>query len=104
VVSPFPEKILANYTGALRERGLQVRYLSGQTGPQGFCFLRNATKGLYGDYFSTYFRSAALFSDTVKNITFFNNNQRSDLRSKVPTEIVISNRNFSRKMINFYFY
>jgi hypothetical protein len=92
---------LANYTDALRNRGLHVRYVNGQTGPQGFCFLRSATKGLYGDYFSTYFRFAALFSDTAKNVTFFNNNQRSDLRSKVPTEIIISNRNFSRKKNKF---
>jgi len=104
VVSPWEEKVLANYTDALRNRGLHVRYVNGQTGPQGFCFLRSATKGLYGDYFSTYFRFAALFSDTAKNITFFNNNQRSDLRSKVPTEIIISNRNFSRKKINFSFF
>jgi hypothetical protein len=104
VVSQFQEKILANYTVALRDRGLQVRFVTGQTGPQDFCFIRSATKGLYGDYFSTFFRAAALFSDSAKNVTFFNNNQRSDLRSKVPVEITISNRNFSRKMINFYFF
>lgn len=102
IISQFEEKDLANYTGVLRERGLQVRFVTGHTGPQGFCFLKCTTKGLYGDYFSTYFRSAALFSDTVKNITFYNNNRLSDMRSRAPAVVNITNHNLARKKINFH--
>ncbi len=93
----FEEKDLANYTGILREHGLQARFVTGHTGPQGFCFLKCTTKGLYGDYFSTYFRTAALFSDTVKNVTFYNNNRLGDMRSRAPAFINITNPNLARK-------
>lgn len=74
IISRFEEKDLKNYKGVLqKEGGLNVRFVSGQTGPEDFCFLKSARKEAVGDFYSTYFKTAVLLSDTVKNVTFYIN-------------------------------
>eukprot|EP00590_Aulacoseira_subarctica_P003013 CAMPEP_0172419064 /NCGR_PEP_ID=MMETSP1064-20121228/5511_1 /TAXON_ID=202472 /ORGANISM="Aulacoseira subarctica , Strain CCAP 1002/5" /LENGTH=396 /DNA_ID=CAMNT_0013158335 /DNA_START=154 /DNA_END=1344 /DNA_ORIENTATION=+ len=73
MISRFEEKDLKNYKVVLQERGLTVRFISNQTGPEDFCFLKSARKEVVGDFYSTFFRVAVLLSDTVKNVTFYIN-------------------------------
>ena len=73
MISRFRQKDLKNYKGVLQERGLTVRFISNQTGPEDFCFLKSAQKEVVGDFYSTFFRVAVLLSDTVKNVTFYIN-------------------------------
>eukprot|EP00590_Aulacoseira_subarctica_P009590 CAMPEP_0172429944 /NCGR_PEP_ID=MMETSP1064-20121228/52502_1 /TAXON_ID=202472 /ORGANISM="Aulacoseira subarctica , Strain CCAP 1002/5" /LENGTH=363 /DNA_ID=CAMNT_0013175677 /DNA_START=246 /DNA_END=1337 /DNA_ORIENTATION=+ len=63
------EEELQHFTQALRDRGLQVRFVKGHTGTEDFCFLKTATKEIAGNEKSTFFRNAALLSDTVKSVT-----------------------------------
>jgi len=62
---------LQNFTQALRDRGLQVRFVKGHDSTEDFCFIKTATKEIAGGERSTFFRVAALLSDTVKNVTLF---------------------------------
>ena len=62
---------LQHFTQALRDRDLQVRFVKGHSSPEDFCFLKTATKEIAGGEKSTFFRVAALLSDTVKNVTLF---------------------------------
>ena len=55
----FNEK-LQRHVDALRAKGLQVRIIQGQSGPQDFCFLLKSKKELVGNYQSTFFFWAAL--------------------------------------------
>ena len=51
---------------ALQRRGLQVRYIQGQTGVQDFCFLMHAQKELVGPDKSTFFTWAAILGNASK--------------------------------------
>jgi len=62
---------LQNFTQALRDRGLQVRFVKGHDSTEDFCFIKTATKEIAGGERSSFFRVAALLSDTVKNVTLF---------------------------------
>jgi hypothetical protein len=54
------------YVKAFRERGLQVRVVSGQSRVQGFCFLKKAQKELVGSAVSTFVRWAAFLGDAKR--------------------------------------
>jgi len=71
IISRFDQEQLANYTGVLLERGLQVRFIPPLSGIQGFCFLKSTYKELFGTIRSTYFRMASMLSDVVSNVTTY---------------------------------
>jgi hypothetical protein len=71
IVSRFDEHSLANFTGALIDRGLHVRFISGLSGVQGFCFLKSASKELVGGNRSTYFLMASMLNEHISNVTIF---------------------------------
>jgi hypothetical protein len=70
VVSRFSNNEVTQYLSAMRERGLQVRLIEGQSGRQDFCFLRSAQKELVGVSISTYFYWAARLSNATRIITY----------------------------------
>ena len=71
IMSRFGEEHMQPYVDAMKERGLKVRVVTGQTGVQDFCFLKSSTKEIVGTRKSTYFGWAALLSDTVKRVTAY---------------------------------
>ena len=62
--------VVQQYIDALKQRGLQVRLITNQTGVQDFCFLSKATKELVGVAKSTYVRWAGYLSppSTTTNV------------------------------------
>ena len=60
--------IVQKYIDALKQRGLQVRLITNQTGVQDFCFLSKATKELVGVAKSTYVRWAGYLSPSTTNV------------------------------------
>ena len=71
VVSRFGEEVMQPYIDSMTKRGILARAVTGQTGVQDFCFLKSATKGLVGTWKSTYLKTAAVLSDTVRNVTLY---------------------------------
>ena len=54
------------FVEALKRKGLQVRFIQGQSGVQDFCFLMNAQKELVGSGKSSYFIWAAILGNATK--------------------------------------
>lgn len=54
ILSRFSAKEEQPYIDAMKQRGLQVRFIDGQTGVQDFCFLKSAQKEVIGTALSTY--------------------------------------------------
>jgi hypothetical protein len=98
IVSRFDERSLANFTGALVDRGLHVRFITGLSGVQGFCFLKSAYKELVGGNRSTYFLMASMLNDHVSNVTIFCLNYAGVLCNPDHT---ITNKKLSRIQWNF---
>jgi hypothetical protein len=71
IVSRFDESLLDNFTTVLLQRKLQVRFITGLTGVQGFCFLKSASKELLGGNRSTYFLMSSMLNDHVSNVTIY---------------------------------
>jgi hypothetical protein len=73
LLSRFSEEdVLQPYINSMKDRGLQVRVITGQTGVQDLCFLKSAKKELVGFHRSSYFRYAALMSQSVKSVISYN--------------------------------
>jgi hypothetical protein len=70
VVSRFANDEVDKYLSAMRDRGLQVRLVKGQTSRQDFCFLRSAQKEMVGISISTYFFWAARLSNATRVVTY----------------------------------
>jgi hypothetical protein len=70
IVSRFAQETAQPYIDALTERGLHVRFISGQTGVQDFCFLMQARKEMIGIAISTYFMWAAYLSNCTRVIAY----------------------------------
>jgi hypothetical protein len=70
VVSRFSNGELDKYLSAMRDRGLRVRLIKGQSGRQDFCFLRSAQKEMVGVSISTYFYWAARLSNASRVVTY----------------------------------
>jgi hypothetical protein len=66
ILSRFGQRHAQAYVDALESRGLQVRFVSGQSGVQDFCFLRHARKEMVGVALSTYFLWAAYLSNCTR--------------------------------------
>lgn len=98
IVSRFDERSLANFTGILLDRGLHVRFITGLSGVQGFCFLKSASKELVGGNRSTYFFMASMLNDHVSNVTIFCLNYPS---FKCNPDHTITNQKLSRTHWNF---
>mmetsp|Transcript_28232 Transcript_28232/g.40430 ORF Transcript_28232/g.40430 Transcript_28232/m.40430 type:complete len:441 (+) Transcript_28232:138-1460(+) len=99
IISRFSEEELRNYTGSLRERGIQTRFVTGHTGPQAFCFLKCATKGAVGDLSSTFFRTAVMLSDTIQNVTFYVNKLKTK-RGNMTAIPGLTKNNWARKNVH----
>jgi len=78
LLSRFPN-ILKPYRKALEGRGIKTRIISGQTGPQDFCFLMKATKEIVGNTWSTYAYWASILSTTAKRSILYCNAHHSEL-------------------------
>lgn len=55
-----------DYTNAMQERGLNARYMTGQSPTQDFCFLMSATKEMVGYTMSSYAIYAAYLGNATK--------------------------------------
>ncbi len=93
-------KVFKNYTEVLRQRGLNVRFMSKQTGPEAFCFIKHAKKEAVGDFHSTFFRTASWLSDTVKNVTFYVNEIPKRGRRKWSTANTAETKMWSRGKVS----
>ncbi|KAL3935363.1 MAG: hypothetical protein SGBAC_009107 [Bacillariaceae sp.] len=66
IVSRFPDKI-EEFINALKDqKGIQARYIEGQTGNQDFCFLLKAQKEMIGQRVSTFVSWAGILGNTKK--------------------------------------
>jgi hypothetical protein len=70
LVSRFGQEHAQAYVDAMEGRGLQVRFVSGQSGVQDFCFLMQAKKKLVGVALSTYFLWASFLSNCSKIVAY----------------------------------
>lgn len=66
ITTRFEDATARSYVDALERRGLKVRVISGQTGPEDFCFLMSAKKELVGSPISKFFMWAALLGDAKR--------------------------------------
>jgi len=64
---------LGPFKEALEGRGIKARIISGQTGPQDFCFIMKATKEIAGSAWSSYVSWASILSSTVKRSILYCN-------------------------------
>lgn len=99
IISRFPQQKLGNFTAVLRKRGLRVRFVTGQSSVQDFCFLKSAKKEIIGGRKSTYFRVAALLNDVVENVTIYCYNYQQ--QSTCFNVSMITNTKLARKKWNF---
>jgi hypothetical protein len=58
---------------SLEHRGVQVRFITGQSGVQDFCFLMNVKKEMVGSGISTYFFWASILGNASKVRSYFLN-------------------------------
>ena len=66
IISRFPDKI-QDFIHALKDKkGIQARYIEGQTGNQDFCFLMKAQKEIIGQKVSTFVSLAGIIGDAKK--------------------------------------
>jgi len=65
ILSRYQNEQLNAYADVLRDAGLSVRILPGQSGIQDFCFLKSAQHHVIGSARSTFFAWAALLSDAA---------------------------------------
>jgi FkbM family methyltransferase len=70
IVSRFSKEHTQLYIDALERRGLQVRFVTGQSGVQDFCFLVSAQKEIVGPAGSTYFVWASYLSNSTQIIAY----------------------------------
>jgi hypothetical protein len=70
IVSRFTQETAQPYIDALTERGLNVRFIAGQTGVQDFCFLMHTKKEMIGIAISTYFMWAAYLSNCARVVAY----------------------------------
>jgi len=68
IISRFNEEEAKPYIDALTAdpRGLRVRFLSGQSGTEDFCFLASAQKEMVGSIYSTYLFWAGALSNATR--------------------------------------
>jgi hypothetical protein len=98
IISRFDQKQLANFSGALLDQGLQVRFITHLSGVQGFCFLKSTSKELVGTLRSTYFRMAFMLNDLVSNVTAYciEDNGPFDCNYHVHRKHSITNKKLAR--------
>jgi hypothetical protein len=70
IVSRFSKEHAQSHIDALERRGLQVRYVTGQTGVQDFCFLMSTQKEMIGPLISTYFAWASFLSNSTRIVAY----------------------------------
>jgi hypothetical protein len=70
ILSRFGQEKAQRYVDAMETRGLQVRFVSGQSGVQDFCFLLHAQKEMVGVALSTYFLWASYLSNCTKVVAY----------------------------------
>jgi hypothetical protein len=70
ILSRFKQEHAQKYVDAMETRGLQVRFVSGQTGVQDFCFLLHAQREMVGVALSTYFVWASYLSNCSKVVAY----------------------------------
>jgi hypothetical protein len=70
VISRFSRESAQEYLDAMTERGLRVRFISGQAGVQDFCFLLHARKEMIGIAHSTYFSWASYLSNCTRVVAY----------------------------------
>jgi hypothetical protein len=70
ITSRFDNALVQTQVHALQARGLEVRVVTGQSGIQDFCFLRQAQKELVGNVQSTFVLWAALLG-TSRNVRLY---------------------------------
>lgn len=73
ILSRFSNGRVVKYRDALKEKGLSVRIVEGQTGPEDFCFMMNATS-LYGFWRSSFAYWAVLLSSSLEDVTLYSMN------------------------------
>jgi hypothetical protein len=67
--SAFEDQLMES----LEHRGVQVRFITGQSGVQDFCFLMNVKKEMVGSGISTYFLWAGILGNASKVRSYFLN-------------------------------
>lgn len=70
ILSRFSQESSQPYIDALVQRGLQVRFITGQSGVQDFCFLMSAQKEMIGIAISTYFVWASYLSNCTRVVAY----------------------------------
>lgn len=83
---------LQRYVDALTSRGLQVRVIEGQSGPQDFCFLLQSKKELVGNFQSTFVFWAAMLGHTQMILLYTRDSPR--LRERCGSSLNIMKRRF----------
>jgi hypothetical protein len=83
IVTRIDDAVVSEIVQLLRERGLQVRVIAGQSGLEDWCFMRRAQKELVGCAVSSFVRWAAFLGEANSTRLYFLDSpafrQRGDL-------------------------
>lgn len=84
IISRFKNDSTQQYVKALKERGLQIRLISGQSPAEDFCFLKRAQKEMVGTEISSFFVWAAYLGTADVRSYFVADNREAGKKSSYP--------------------
>jgi hypothetical protein len=90
ILSRFNSTFVEPYMDAIKQRGLQVRFIEGQTGVQDFCFLMSAQKEIIGSSLSTFVFWAGILGNARK-VRLYTLNTTYAMRHNLPIEYTWKN-------------